>query len=145
MFVEETLRLYGPAPALAREVYKSNTTLQGETLPKHLAILVNFCALHRDKENWGEDALEFKPERFSDGVAKALKRPISYSPFGWGPRICVAQPFALIEVKLIVAMFVRRFSFRLSPSYRHEPVLGMALFPKFGVQVVLENVQPATA
>lgn len=145
MFVDETLRLYSPVSVVSREVFKTNATLRGERLPKHLAVFINFFALHRDKENWGDDALEFKPERFSNGIAMACKTPNAYSPFGWGPRTCVAQSFAMTELKLILAMLVQRFSFRLSPSYRHEPVFGLSLVPKFGVQVVLEHVQPPNA
>lgn len=141
MFVEETLRLYNPASAVYREVVNNDATLLGEPLPKHLVIMINIMGLHREKQFWGDDALAFRPERFAKGIAKACKKAFAFNPFGGGPRICVAQAFALTELKLVLAMLLQRFSFRLSPSYRHEPVCRMTLQPRFGVQVVLEHLQ----
>ncbi|CAM6114833.1 unnamed protein product [Calypogeia fissa] len=140
MFVEESLRLYSPASGVYREVVKSKTTLLGEPLPKHLVVMIDILGVHRDKRYWGEDALEFKPERFANGIAKACTNRFAFNPFGAGLRNCVAQAFALTELKLILAMLVHRFSVRVSPSYRHEPVLTLNLQPKFGVEVVLERV-----
>jgi cytochrome P450 len=41
--------------------------------------------IHQDNDIWGDDAKEFKPERFAEGIAKATKGQVCYFPFGWGP------------------------------------------------------------
>lgn len=52
---------------------------------------------------WLEDAKEFNPERFAQGVYKATKsNQAAYFPFGWGPRLCLGQNFAMLEAKLAV-------------------------------------------
>uniref|UniRef100_A0A7N2M583 Cytochrome P450 714A1 n=1 Tax=Quercus lobata TaxID=97700 RepID=A0A7N2M583_QUELO len=68
-------------------------------LPKGVHIWSLIPAMHRDPENWGLDALEFKPERFAHGISKACKYPQAYIPFGYGSRLCPGQNFAMLQLK----------------------------------------------
>ena len=61
--------------------------------------------MHRDRELWGEDAENFKPERWSDA-----KPTWEYLPFNGGPRICIAQQLALSEAGYVIARFMQKFS-----------------------------------
>ncbi|KAK6161478.1 hypothetical protein DH2020_004859 [Rehmannia glutinosa] len=85
-------------------------------------------------EHWGKDAGEFNPERFAQGIMKATKGENAYMPFGWGPRICIAQNFALLESKTFLAMLLLNFSFQLSPTYVHAPFVDFTLHPQFGAR-----------
>lgn len=139
MIFEEVLRLYPPAVMTIRAISKE-TTLGNMTLPGGMRLMLHTMLVHRDREIWGEDAKEFKPERFSEGVSKATKGKFTFFPFGGGPRVCIGQNFAMIEAKIAIAMILQRFSFEISPSYKHSPYPAFTLPPQFGAQLILHRI-----
>ncbi|VAH61917.1 unnamed protein product [Triticum turgidum subsp. durum] len=139
METTSVLRLYTPLTALQRKTYRP-TELGGVRYPAGVVLMLPLLSVHHDKEVWGADAHEFRPERFSEGISKASVDAPAFFPFGWGPRICVGQSFALLEAKMGLAMILQRFSFDLSPSYTHAPFTVGLLQPEHGAQVRLKRL-----
>jgi PHYB activation tagged suppressor 1 len=110
------------------------------TIPKDYAVYIASPFMHRDKKIWGEDADEFNPLRFENGFSGAAKVPHALLAFSIGPRACLGQNFAMLEAKSVMAMILQKFSFALSPSYVHAPVDLLSLQPKFGLPVVLKQL-----
>ncbi|KAI6670531.1 hypothetical protein NL676_005416 [Syzygium grande] len=137
MVINESLRLYPPASLLPRMAFE-DINIGDLHVPKGLSIWIPVLAIHHSKDLWGKDADEFNPERFTS-------KPFSsgrFMPFAMGPRNCVGQSFAMMEAKIILAMLISRFSFTMSESYRHAPVVVLTIKPKYGVQICLKPLNP---
>jgi cytochrome P450 len=112
----EAMRLYPPVYILGREAV-GEIQIDGYRLPRGTVMLMSQWVVHRDPRFFPQ-ADSFKPERWGDGSAQGLLR-FAYFPFGGGARICIGQPLALMEAKLVLATICQRF--RLADA-RADPV-----------------------
>nr|AJD25245.1 cytochrome P450 CYP714E21 [Salvia miltiorrhiza] len=139
MVIQETLRLYPPVAYVVREALQ-DIHFKGLNIGRGANIQVPIPRMHQDRELWGPDAHEFKPERFGNGVSGACKIPQAYMPFGFGSRSCAGQHFAMAELKVILSLILSKFRWSLSPAYHHSPVFRLAIQPQHGVSILLEKL-----
>lgn len=131
--VDETLRLYSPAWAVARRA-KTDTYValrDGKTLfvPKDAQVLMPLFVSQRLDATWGTEktgfpADKFHPERFDPAnlAAHGLEpADVRFTPFGAGRRVCLGEHFATLETRLILAEFLRAFDVR--PENGGDPKL----------------------
>lgn len=103
--LKETLRVCPITAAAVTRVCEETTTVGDYTLEKGTAVMPDIFTLHRNKEVWGPDADQFRPERWLDSNV-----PINhFYAFGGGPRICIGQRFGILEAKMALCHLLRRF------------------------------------
>ncbi|KAL5571485.1 hypothetical protein UlMin_021082 [Ulmus minor] len=139
MILNESLRLYPPIIATIRRA-KTDVELGSYKIPRGTELLIPIIAVHHEKATWGNDANEFNPARFAEGVARAAKHPLAFVPFGLGVRTCIGQNLAILHAKLALAIIIQRFSFKLAPSYQHAPTVLMSLYPQHGAPVIFQRL-----
>nr|WIM33114.1 putative cytochrome P450 monooxygenase [Megalurothrips usitatus] len=134
----EGLRLWPPVGVLIRKC--NETTKVGDVLiEKDMPIFIVSDAMHTD-ENIFPEPQRFDPDRFS-AENRSQRHPYSFLPFGEGPRICIAERFALLEMKLALAVLLRDFTFSTGPSFEADAELDPSAFfprPKNGFKLRVE-------
>jgi cytochrome P450 len=137
MVIEETMRLYPPAPALTGRVAREPDEICGHPIRKGAEIVVLPWVLHRHRTLW-DDPDRFDPERFSR--ERSASRPrFAYLPFGGGPRICIGAQLALTEVALIVATMAQRYRLKLVPGQDIILLHRITLRPRDGIRMQLRR------
>lgn len=140
--VLESLRLYPPAWAIGRET-REELSVSGHRIPQGAQLWMLQWVNHRDPRYF-PDPLEFRPERWLDGLERSLPR-FAYYPFGGGPRICIGNHFAMLEAVLALATFVRKMRVHLvNPDARMQLLASITLRPKHPIPVVYESLEPRT-
>lgn len=166
--LNETLRLCPPIPVNARVAVRDTMLPHGGGPDRMAPIYINkgevvvysVQCMHRRKDLWGDDAEEFKPDRWAhykhdwyvlDGgslsplnspkfLSRRLKfeRPLKsiirkFLPFNGGPRVCLGQQFALVEASYVIVRLLQRFDQLESVETRStskEPLSVIHMTPK---------------
>jgi cytochrome P450 monooxygenase len=96
-------------------------------------VQVNKSVMHRDKDVWGEDAEEFKPERWEN-----LRPMWNFVPFGGGPRRCPAQMLVTVEASYVIARIMQRYkTIENRDPNPYIPVMRVGPSSKHGVKTAL--------
>jgi cytochrome P450 len=132
--IQETLRLYPPAPSLFLRRARRDVPLGPWCLPKGALVRITPWVIHRDPR-WFPEPARFDPERFT-AEAQAQRPPCSYLPFGGGGRTCLGRDFALAELSLVTAMVLQRFELSALPGQpAPEPAVHITLRPPEGLRL----------
>jgi cytochrome P450 len=132
--LEESLRLYPPAPRFDREASEDD---QLEALAVKAGDLVSIWpwVIHRHRTLW-DNPDRFDHTRFAPAT-KAAQHRYQYIPFGAGPRVCVGMRFAMVEAAVILATWLTRYRVSLPPGFRPDPVGAVTLRPRGGMPLLV--------
>ncbi|XP_072762321.1 cytochrome P450 4C1-like isoform X2 [Anoplolepis gracilipes] len=104
--LKESLRLYPTVFFILRNAAE-DVKLQSYVVPTGTTLFLNIMRVHRDPNFWPNPEV-FDPDRFLPEKIQN-RHPYSYIPFSAGPRNCIGQKFALLELKTIIASLVHNF------------------------------------
>nr|XP_043622287.1 cytochrome P450 711A1-like [Erigeron canadensis] len=138
--IKEAMRFYSVAPLIPRET-STEVDIGGYVLPKGTWVWLATGVLTKDPNNFQEPE-KFKPERFDPGCDEEKQRhPYAYLPFGIGPRMCIGQKFAFLEIKLTLIHLYQRYIFRHSPNMEKPVELGFGIILNFKHGVKVRAIQ----
>jgi cytochrome P450 len=136
MVISESMRLFPPAYAFGRQALQ-DSHINGCVVTKGTTVFMSQWVMHRDPRYF-DAPLEFRPERWADGLVKRLPR-FAYFPFGGGPRVCIGNSFALMEAILLLATIAQEFRMELVPGHPVEPFPSITLRPRYGMKMILHS------
>lgn len=133
--LKEAMRLYPPVAAVMTRRTTREITLGGRTIAAGALLRITPWVLQRDGR-WFDEPGAFRPERFLPDAPPPPRG--AWMPFGAGPRVCIGQHFAMLEMTLVAAMLLQRYDLKLpAGAPPAEPVLNVTLRPRGGVQLLL--------
>jgi cytochrome P450 len=134
MIARETMRLYPPATLLPRQAIE-DVTVGGYTLQKASTVFISPYVVHHDPR-WYPEPERFLPERWANDFEKSIPH-YAYLPFGGGPRYCIGNSFAMMEIRLVMATIAQRYRLAVAPGEDVRPGAMLTLRPQNGLRMTL--------
>ncbi|HVY90931.1 MAG TPA: cytochrome P450 [Hyphomonadaceae bacterium] len=135
--IDETMRLYPPAPGLSGRQAQADDEVCGQKIPKGAQMFIAPWIIHHHEKLW-ENPYEFDPDRFTADKVKARPR-FAHMPFGGGPRVCIGASLAMTEACLILATIAQRYRLALVPNQQISIRSRITLRPHPGIRMTLSR------
>ncbi|KAK4744646.1 hypothetical protein SAY87_010958 [Trapa incisa] len=133
----ETLRLYPSVPEDSKHVVEDDVLPDGTFVPAGSSVTYSIYSAGRMKTTWGDDWMEFRPERWlsPDGKSFVALDQFKFVAFNAGPRICLGKDLAYLQMKSIAAAVLLRHRLTVAPGHKVEQKMSLTLFMKYGLKV----------
>ncbi len=138
MVIQEALRLYPPVYATVRENLEADSW-QDYSIPAHTSVLVNIFGLHRLASLWPYPD-EFNPENFAPEHS-ANRHRFAFQPFISGPRKCMGDSFAMMEMQLLIPTILQQTRLRFAGSQLVPPKPAFVLHPGKRIPMKVERIR----
>ena len=131
--IREALRLLPPAPWTTR-IAAEDAEIGGYSIPRGTEVVLSIFHTHRVEPIYEE------PNKFNPGRWKHIKPDVfEFNAFGAGVRSCIGSGFALLQMKLILAMVIKRFRLELAPNQFVNPILNITMAPSRGLRMIVRD------
>jgi cytochrome P450 len=134
--VNETMRRYPAAYLATRESIEEDDVL-GYKIPAKSMLILNIYGLHHQYDYW-QEPLAFNPDRFSAENTPHINK-FAFIPFGEGPRKCIGEPLARLEMQLIAAAIAQRYRLCPDPNRPAQVTARFTLHSVDGVWMLPER------
>ncbi|KAM7257416.1 hypothetical protein ACFE04_013157 [Oxalis oulophora] len=138
----ETLRLYPSVPEDFKYVVSDDVLPDGTCVPAGSTVTYSIYSMGRMKNIWGEDCMEFRPERWLSPKLDRFEPPkdgYKFVAFNAGPRTCLGKDLAYLQMKSVATAVLLRYRLSPEPGHRVEQKMSLTLFMKYGLRVFLHN------
>lgn len=134
--IRESLRLYPPAWAIGRRA-ANDLKIGGTAIPKGAIVLACQWAMHRS-DRYFSNPTKFDPDRWTAEFQCTLPK-YAFFPFGGGPRSCIGEGFAWMELGIVLTEILRRWQFEMVPGQTVRPKPSITLHPEKPIQVIVRS------
>ncbi|KMZ74783.1 hypothetical protein ZOSMA_122G00510 [Zostera marina] len=132
----ESLRLYPPVPFEHKAGVQSEMLPSGHNVEPEMKVLVSLYAMARMKGVWGEDCLEYKPERWISNRGRIRYEPsYKFMSFNSGPRSCLGKDIAMTQMKIMAVTLLQNYKIEAVDSDLVVPKTSIILHMKNGLKV----------
>lgn len=136
--ISETLRLFPTIPINHKIPLEPDILPSGHHVDQNTTIILSYYSMGSMKSIWGEDSMEFKPERWVSVDRDIKHQPFYKFPvFNAGPRTCVAKHLVLCQVKIVAATIIYHYHVELVEGHLGFPSDSIILQMKNGLKVKL--------
>nr|WMZ41192.1 cytochrome P450 family 96 subfamily A polypeptide 1 [Ipomoea batatas] len=134
----ETLRLFPPVGIQHKVSAGMDVLPSGHLVKPNTRIILLFYSTGRMDSIWGEDCMEFKPERWISGNGRIKHEPSCKFPaFNVGPRTCLGKEMSFVQMKMIAAIILHHYEFQVLNSHSVSPSDSIVIQAKHGLKVKL--------
>ncbi|CAO2174870.1 unnamed protein product [Urochloa humidicola] len=136
----ETLRLFPATPFEEKEAHVDDILPNGTKVTKGTRVIFSLYAMGRIKGIWGEDCMEFRPERWVSKSGRLRHEPsYKFLSFNSGPRSCIGKDLSLSNMKITAASIIHNFKVQLVDGHAVMPQSSVILHTQNGVMVRLKR------
>ncbi|PWA45342.1 cytochrome P450 [Artemisia annua] len=136
----EALRLFPPLPANQKISLQTDTLPSGHQVHKNSKIILHPYAMGHMETIWGDDCLDFKPERWlSDKGGINYVPSYKFTAFHAGRRSCIGKEFSLIQMKMVAATMIYNYDIEVVEGYPRTQNASVFVQFKYGLMVKLNS------
>ncbi|RIA04650.1 hypothetical protein BRARA_K01095 [Brassica rapa] len=134
----ESMRLYPPVPFEHACPVNKDVLPSGHKVDANSKIIIPLYALGRMKAVWGQDASEFKPERWVSNTGSLRHEPsFKFLAFNAGPRSCLGKQLAMNMMKTVIVEILQNYDIHVIKGQKIETFPGLMLLMMHGFSVTI--------
>jgi cytochrome P450 len=134
--IKEAMRLYPPVWVMIRRS-ASDQTVASWSFAKGAQVFLSQWVVHRDSRFYANPD-GFKPDRWTEEFKQNLPK-YAYFPFGGGPRVCIGQSFATLEILIVLATIFQNVRLTVTASQQIQPRPSLTLRPEAPIYMHVDN------
>ncbi|EOA15326.1 hypothetical protein CARUB_v100285721mg, partial [Capsella rubella] len=136
----ETMRLYPPFPFERVSPLESDVLPSGHKVETNSKILIFIYGVGRMRAVWGDNALEFKPERWISETGELRHVPaFKFLAFNAGPRVCLGKQIAMMLMKIVAVEILQNYDIKVAKGQKFEPNTSLIIRMKHGFKVTINK------
>ncbi|KAL8147051.1 alkane hydroxylase MAH1-like [Apium graveolens] len=134
----EALRLFPPVALEHKAPIGPDILPSGHQVNKDSKIVLSFYSMGRMENIWGDDCLEFRPERWITDKGGIKHEPsYKFPAFNAGPRTCLGKDMAFTQMKIIAISIIHNYRIEVVEGHQVVPSDSIILQMKYGLKAMI--------